>query len=782
MYRLRSRISDERRDEVKEQHLLGRRSRLDRSLRHRLLTSPDDALEESYPNDDLEDSISQDLDSDGDGTNSGQLRKSPEGSLSGEDSEDEIDSLVSDAGEIQETSKPKRKAERHPNAPEVSKLQQKIQNLASRGISVNDEGLRKGTVRNQGNGLEFFQDGVWIPAVWHEDIRWVLLEYTDDQGSYDEEPERGADCYDRTAFNREQKAWRLNDREQRPDVLFQFSEDPENDPDYTPLTWYLGDRIVLSMDARPLKKWLELPLTISGQCEGLRMEAWRRLNPNIGMNDIKGRMPRTTRRVRSRKIRVVKASALANRCAKDRYRLGIKALYRRDGSAVKERRMLELIPTALQRTILDTNSTRCWRDFTNREYAYIEKANKGTPLSLAKAGPRRIADQIREERNQDKEKRAAKKEIGEPLKIHEVVEALLERRPNAKYAPNRHCRSAFTTLAPPPNLDDSRTMEEVEKEGDDNFSREFLSPRPRKRRRISSREVEERRRAIHANQGYAATGVENDNDDQLLRGGQQVNLATSSSGYGTSHPRTAFSTAAGRPSACFPMQEDIFHEQPWSEQINLGNLTSVHGSGCPPLAPFLTEDHQLHGHFAMQNGRLHGPPRAEYPDLSNSTNICYGGYPAVKAFPTIAHHGRYFVVENDMLHGQGGPSRVGHAEFYSSATAPHGWYPSMVALPAQHNQPGGNSATQSIAFFEDFVNGNVGTRFAAQDMGHLSFRSLSAPDSQVGSNFALEGDTLFHQEGPPETGDTDFDPSGDVLPSDWMDNWDDTFGDPVLSG
>ncbi|KAL8728635.1 MAG: hypothetical protein Q9181_005285 [Wetmoreana brouardii] len=707
--------SDARWDESEEHYLSNRRSRRHgRTLRP---CTPEDASEEPYPNYDLEDSITQDLDSDGDETNNGQLGKGPEGrltraspstssyssyqpdSLSDEDLEDEMDPLNSDDGKIQETprgdAKPKRKAARHPDAPEVSKLQQKIQSLASRGISVDDQGLRKGTVRNQGSGLEFLQDGVWIPA------------YTGDQGSYDEEPERGADCYDRTAFKWEQKAWRLNDREQRPDVLFQFSEDPENDPNYTPPTWYLGSKIVLSMDAHPLKKWLELPLTISGQCEGLRMEAWKRLNPSIGMNDIKGRMPRTTSTVRSRKSKVVKGSVLANQCARDRYRVGIKALYRREGSAVKERRMLELIPTAEQRTILNTNSTRCWRDLTNREYAYIEKANKGTPLSLAKAGSRRVTDQIREERNQEKEKRAAKKGNQEPLKVHEIVEALLERRPNAKYAPGRRCRYVSTTFGPSPDLDHSHTKEEVEKEDDDNVSLESLSPRPRKRRRIPSREVEERRRAIHANQEYAITGVKDDNnDDHRLRRSQHVSLATPGSGSGASHPRTAFPSAAVHHSAYFPMEDDLSHEQseqPWSEQANRGNLTSVHSSDYPPVAPFPTEDHQIRGRFAMQNKRLYGQSRAEYPDLSNSTSIHHSGYSAMRAFPTTAHRsGGYFAMEANVLRGQGGPLRAGHAEFYKSATAPHDGYPSIIALPGQKDQTGGNKATQSNAFSEKF--------------------------------------------------------------------------------
>ena len=115
--------------------------------------------------------------------------------------------------------------ERHPNAPK-SKLALKIEGKRAKGIELDANGIRKGMTRNTNLGLEYMLDGQFIPAVYHADIRRKLLQFTDTLGSYDEEPARGLDELDRTAFQPDQKSWCLSDRDRRPEVLTYVSLSP----------------------------------------------------------------------------------------------------------------------------------------------------------------------------------------------------------------------------------------------------------------------------------------------------------------------------------------------------------------------------------------------------------------------------------------------------------------------------------------------------------------------------------------------------------------------------
>ncbi|KAL8703652.1 MAG: hypothetical protein Q9201_003164 [Fulgogasparrea decipioides] len=415
-------------------------------------------------------------------------------------------------------SSPRRRGDRHPNAPLISKLQQKIQNSAGKGIELNDEGLRKGSVRHDADGqLEYLLKGKWIPAVFHEDIREHLLGFADNFGEYEEEPARGAHALDRTSYHADQEKWRFKPRDARTDILFTWHDLYSRDVSgYEPPVWFAGGYIVLSHDRLPVKKWIELPCTISGQCEGWRIEAWRRLQPNLTMNDIKARMPRLTSKGPGLVQKVIKGPALANRAARDRCRMSIPAWYKRDGTSIKEMRMVELIPENTQREILRTNSTRCWRDLTDAEMYYIEDANKGTAASLAKAGQRRLTDASRSKRIAEIKQRAARKGLLVPLTTYKIVEGALD-RPNRRYGPKRSRTLAPTSEALSATSSPPIKEEYSEENEDDNGGNSRESPFGRpgsssflkrtaqenkeglsKRRRISASEVQERRHAIQA--------------------------------------------------------------------------------------------------------------------------------------------------------------------------------------------------------------------------------------------------------------------------------------------
>ncbi|KAL8676495.1 MAG: hypothetical protein Q9186_006990 [Xanthomendoza sp. 1 TL-2023] len=312
----------------------------------------------------------------------------------------------------------------HIKAPVMSKRPSKIRDEAEKNIRDDVVGVNKGFTRINNCKLEYLDHGDWKKAVYHYRIRGKLLRLMDAQGRYEEEPERGFSLLDRTAFKVDQQSWHMNDRSKRPDCLFLW-EDPNQLPKYTPEDWYDNGRIVLGSDGRPLKMWRELPLTISGQCEGFRMEAWRRLNPDIMVRDIVARMPRLTSKGKNLIYKDIKIPALANRCTRDRCRAGIKAWHPRDGSREKERRLMEMIPFEIQKQIVRENSTRCFRDLTDAEIAYIELGNKGTATSLKKAGPRLLTNEERRQRQDQKQKRAARSnkqiDVGS-LQIHPVFE------------------------------------------------------------------------------------------------------------------------------------------------------------------------------------------------------------------------------------------------------------------------------------------------------------------------------------------------------------------------
>ncbi|KAL8926123.1 MAG: hypothetical protein Q9172_001910 [Xanthocarpia lactea] len=343
--------------------------------------------------------------------------------------------------------------ERHPNAPK-SKLALKIEDRRAKGIELDANGARKGTTRNTNLGLEYMLDGQFIPAVYHADIRGKLLQFADTLGSYDDEPARGLDELDRTAFQQDQKHWCLRDRDRRPEVLT-YWEQPDNFWDYDVPLWYDNGRIVIDTDGRPLRLYPELPLTISGQCEGSRMEAWRRLNPRITMNDIKARMGWTTSKGEGRVTKSIKTPALANRMVRDRCRMGIKAWNPKEGSAIKEYRLLQTIPEAVQRAI-------------------------GTPASLAKAA-HRLLDNDTRKKVQEKRETAKSKKMNDlsSVTIHEVVEEALSKPGKIPARPRR------STASPPFPAPGHPT---VRNERDENMEEHGVSEMIAVEHRLGSRE------------------------------------------------------------------------------------------------------------------------------------------------------------------------------------------------------------------------------------------------------------------------------------------------------
>ncbi|KAL8941013.1 MAG: hypothetical protein Q9216_002493 [Gyalolechia sp. 2 TL-2023] len=335
------------------------------------------------------------------------------------DSDCEID-------EERSTSRPENTSTKTPHAPTVSRVQQKRDDFAKKGVELDSYGIRMGVVRNtESGGIEVLHNGAWFAAVYHHEIRGKLLYMTDKNGKYDVEPARGAHKLDRTAFKKDHVHWRFDERKLRPECLFVW-DDPGYEADKIPKFWYDRGRMVLSAENRPLRKFSEIPLTLSGQCEGLRLELFRRLNSNISLAELKARMPVTTSKRLGLTDKTVGLPALGNRMARSRLITGMKAWCMREGSDVRIRRMLEMIPKHIQEDIVRSNSTCCFRDFTQAEIAYIEEGNKGTESSMKKAGPRKLSEDIRREKQEHKQSIIEGKK-GDGLIIHPVVEEALQR-------------------------------------------------------------------------------------------------------------------------------------------------------------------------------------------------------------------------------------------------------------------------------------------------------------------------------------------------------------------
>ncbi|KAL8641082.1 MAG: hypothetical protein Q9228_002068 [Teloschistes exilis] len=405
-------------------------------------------------------------------------------------------------------------AQRHPNAPKISKLQEKIARKREAGLNVTDSGRKRGVTQMKNGQLEYLLKGEWVKAIHHAKIREYLLKFTDEMGQYAIEPCEGADPWDRTAFHPDHAEVRLSPREVRPDCLFQWTvPDSLEDSMPEPRLWYHYGHLVLDVDDRPVRTFKELPLTLSGQCEGLRMEFYRRMNPRIGGPDLRARMPDRSRCGPRAIAKRMKGPALANRMARDRYKIGLRAMYARNESLTKEMAMFELIPPHIQREIVRTNSTRCFRDLTLLEFQYIEGTNKGTEKSLNKASTRRLTDLERRDRVAKQQKYLKKGS----LTTYPVIPEIMRQRSDW-YGPGRRLRKAAASGSKvarrqTPALDDAEVEEGLEEEdydqeepmlaipdqAEEQSEVSDLPPRGplRKRRRISVGE-EERRTAILA--------------------------------------------------------------------------------------------------------------------------------------------------------------------------------------------------------------------------------------------------------------------------------------------
>ncbi|KAL8645408.1 MAG: hypothetical protein Q9210_006719 [Variospora velana] len=234
-----------------------------------------------------------------------------------------------------------------------------------------------------------------VKAVYHSELREEMLEKAPPD-LYLHAPDRGRSDLDQTSFWPSHRTWRFDQREGRPDILFQFL------PAYDTVTALPGPmkhpdgRIIIDNKDTIVRNW-PIPACLSSEVEGGRMEAMSRENGNlISKRDFLARMPPQILKADGEWKEPVTDTAIGMRRNRYRARTGLLAFHPREGSLEKKKALVQCIPKNIMAQILTSNSLRCWRDSNDMEIAYVSKASEGK--HLAKAGSKRLPDDVRADR------------------------------------------------------------------------------------------------------------------------------------------------------------------------------------------------------------------------------------------------------------------------------------------------------------------------------------------------------------------------------------------------
>ncbi|KAL8719519.1 MAG: hypothetical protein Q9225_003486 [Loekoesia sp. 1 TL-2023] len=283
-----------------------------------------------------------------------------------------------------------------------TKRQKRLQSFGEKGIELGTDNKKKGEVRYVENGEMLGQvNGKWVPAAYHNDRRGVLLERADRMGRYRYSSDHGGEDHDRMAYHPSYADFNMRTREGRPDILYQWK--PENKKPAAQDPGFMIDeadgKVLLDINNHPIRNWPELPLTISGQVEGLWLEFWRRLNPAISLPDIVARCPEFTTVRTGLKEHKLSIAAYSNRMRRDRVSVGTRAWDEREGSKEIAERLKAIMPNRVLAQIERENSTGSWRDLTSDEVDAVLNVNKGKGSAPARAGSKKLPDPVKQVRD-----------------------------------------------------------------------------------------------------------------------------------------------------------------------------------------------------------------------------------------------------------------------------------------------------------------------------------------------------------------------------------------------
>ena len=254
-------------------------------------------------------------------------------------------------------------------------------------LSKSSETRPMGVVRFRDGGMEYREswDEHWFPAEYHYNLRTMFVIADSERGDkYDFPDPQGKDAYDITTFHPDSKNWGPN-WQNRPPILKRFSRNGYPVPAYKPEVMTDNGRVVIDQQNHAVLDWIELPLCISSKVPGYKMEAWRRLNPNISTSDILARMPKTD------KSFVQERNKLSMRMTRSRLKGACISWIAREGCQAIRDYMANLIGPAC----VAANSIEAFgRDLTEAEVAAATAANKGKFPARAHRKPKRESQEL----------------------------------------------------------------------------------------------------------------------------------------------------------------------------------------------------------------------------------------------------------------------------------------------------------------------------------------------------------------------------------------------------
>ena len=219
----------------------------------------------------------------------------------------------------------------------------------------------------------------FLPAVYHADIRRQLIDEASEGGRYRYPHRRckGTEKTNVTAYLHANHNW-TEDREHRPEVCFQFELRAWPTPDYEPEVWVRDGLYVIDVHNRRMRLWRNLPLTISSEECGGFLEAWRREDSRIGLEDMMARMPKEFLKG-TRRRELYGISTINMRMNRFRVNACIKSWNERIGTQTIDSYLEFLLPPNCRAR----NSTRGFRDLTKAEALIAWSLNKGTRQALS---------------------------------------------------------------------------------------------------------------------------------------------------------------------------------------------------------------------------------------------------------------------------------------------------------------------------------------------------------------------------------------------------------------
>ncbi|KAI4086934.1 MAG: hypothetical protein LQ344_007160 [Seirophora lacunosa] len=134
-----------------------------------------------------------------------------------------------------------------------------------------------------------------VRAVRHGDIRSYLIEQAAAEGEYvygrEQHPQDDDLTDDKTSFLAAHKHWGFKDRAQYPPIVFVFEGKHRDPPTFPVPEMRWRGLLVLDHAGVPVRRFPNIPATLSTQLEGGLMEAMQRADPRIHSSNFLARMP-----------------------------------------------------------------------------------------------------------------------------------------------------------------------------------------------------------------------------------------------------------------------------------------------------------------------------------------------------------------------------------------------------------------------------------------------------------------------------------------------------------